>query len=102
MQYSEDEQENKKNEGPKNENLSLLWKAARSITKTLDYLGESLGEFLGITTPKYSYEISHFQSAQEQRAKEEAFEKENSWPDVERNGNNEPVTQGPSKCNERF
>ena len=34
-----------------------------------DYVGESIASFLGITTPKYSYEIEQFKKIQEEQAK---------------------------------
>lgn len=40
-----------------------------------DYVGESLADFFGITSPKYNYEIEHAKRIQEQRAKEREEEK---------------------------
>jgi hypothetical protein len=59
-----------------------------------------LGELLNITTPKYSYEIEQFKKEQEERAKEEAFERDNTW-DVEKS-DEMPVTEVPSKSFEKY
>lgn len=41
-----------------------------------DYVGEKLADFLGITSPKYHYEIEHAKRIQEQRIKEQEEEKD--------------------------
>lgn len=97
-EYSSDEEEEQKPQEPR----SFPWRIARSLINVLDYSGETLGEFFNITTPKYSYEIEQFKKEQEERAKEEAFEKDNTW-DVEKNDEERvPVTEGPSKNVEKF
>lgn len=40
------------------------------VLAACDYVGERIASFLGITTPKYSYEIEQFKRIQEERAKE--------------------------------
>lgn len=98
-EYSDDEEDQKPKE---EENQSFPWRAARSVINALNYAGEALGEFFEITTPKYSYEIEQFKKEQEERAKEEAIEKENTW-DVEKSGNDEKsVTEVPSRSVEKF
>lgn len=39
-----------------------------------DYVGESIASFLGITSPKYNYEIEQFKKMQEQQATRKAKE----------------------------
>uniref|UniRef100_A0A1B6KA88 Protein FAM177A1 n=1 Tax=Graphocephala atropunctata TaxID=36148 RepID=A0A1B6KA88_9HEMI len=54
----------------------MWYKSAEVGSKTLevcDYLGESLATFFGITTPKYQFEIDHFNQL---LAEEEALKKE--------------------------
>ena len=99
-EYSEDEEEQKIS---KIDPLNQSWpaKAVNSIVSALDYAGETLAEFLNITTPKYSYEIEQFKKDQEARAKEAAIEIDNTW-DVEKRRNSEPVTQVPKKSLEKY
>lgn len=99
-EYSEDEDEQKSS---KVDPLNQSWpaKAVNSIVNALDYAGETLAELLNITTPKYSYEIEQFKKDQEARAKEAAFELDNTW-DIEKSHNSEPVTQVPKKSLEKY
>lgn len=94
-EYSEDEEEQKQPD------LNQSWpaKTVKSIVSALDYAGETLAEFLNITTPKYSYEIEQYKKDQEARAKEEAIERESCW-DVEKSHN--PVTEVPKKSLEKY
>lgn len=94
-EYSDEEEESQKPQ----EEKSFPWNVAQKVVDALDYAGETLGELLNITTPKYSYEIEQFKKMEEERAKEEAFERDNTW-DVEKSG--EPVTEVPSKNVEKF
>lgn len=97
-EYSEDEEEQK----PSSElNQNFTARAVNRIVDALDYAGETLAEFLNITTPKYSYEIEQYKKDQEARAKEELFERENTW-DVEKSHDREPVTQVPKKSLEKY
>lgn len=41
-----------------------------------DYVGEKIAGFLGITTPKYSYEIEHAKRMQQRQEKEREEEKD--------------------------
>lgn len=59
----------------------MLHKTIQTGTKVLsgcDYVGESIASFLGITTPKYSYEIETFKKMQEEHA-EILKEDESTW-----------------------
>lgn len=94
-EYSDDED----TQEPQEQNQTFPWRIAQSVINALDYAGETLGEFFHITTPKYSYEIEQFKKEQEQRAKEEALERDNTWDiarDIEKSEGH-PVTQVPSK-----
>lgn len=52
-----------------------------------DYIGESIAAFLGITTPKYRYEIELCKRMQEEKAKAEKEEKEvGGWMEDVRSG----------------
>lgn len=56
-----------------------------------DYVGESIAAFLGITTPKYSYELEQFKKMQEEKAKAEKEEKEvGGWMEA---AQKEPVNE---------
>lgn len=98
-EYSEDEEEQKPS-SELNQNFTARAVVNR-IVDALDYAGETLAEFLNITTPKYSYEIEQYKKDQEARAKEELFERENTW-DVEKSYDREPVTQVPKKSLEKY
>lgn len=65
------------------------WIAHKAITTSTvvlakcDAMGESIAEFLGITTPKYSYEIRLHQRMQEEQARIANEDKESaSWSEV--------------------
>lgn len=45
------------------------------VLTTCDYIGEKITAILGITTPKYSYEIKQFKKMQDERIKQ--LEEEN-------------------------
>uniref|UniRef100_A0A182JIJ9 Uncharacterized protein n=1 Tax=Anopheles atroparvus TaxID=41427 RepID=A0A182JIJ9_ANOAO len=77
------------------------YKLGSSVLAGCDYVGEGLASFLGITTPKYSYEIEEFKRMQaEQEAEDRAiqtFVEQNRQP---QNGNNShSITQTPSGTN---
>lgn len=67
------------------------------VLAACDYVGEAIAAFLGITTPKYKYEIEQFKKMQEEQAKAHKDEKEVSgWmADV-----NKPPTNAQSKTND--
>lgn len=51
----------------------LIYKALRTGNTTLsacDYVGEAIASFLGITTPKYQFEIEEYRRIEEERKKE--------------------------------
>lgn len=43
--------------------------AGNRVVAACDYVGEAIAAFLGITTPKYKYEIEQFKKMQEEQAK---------------------------------
>lgn len=53
-----------------------LQQTGNRILAACDYVGEAIAAFLGITTPKYSYEIEQFKKMQEEHAKALKEEKE--------------------------
>lgn len=50
--------------------------AGNRVLAACDYVGESIAAFLGITTPKYSYELEQFKRMQEEKAKADKEERE--------------------------
>uniref|UniRef100_A0A182PCC2 Protein FAM177A1 n=1 Tax=Anopheles epiroticus TaxID=199890 RepID=A0A182PCC2_9DIPT len=73
-------------------------KLGNTMLAGCDYVGEGLASFLGITTPKYSYEIEEFKRMQaEQQAEDQAiktFVEQNRPPNT-----NHSVVQEPSATN---
>ncbi|CAK1543012.1 unnamed protein product [Leptosia nina] len=74
------------------------WKSGTKLLNAVDYAGESLADFFGITTPKYQIEISEYERIQEEKKKLE--EETAGW--VPRNGGgdiplvlNEPIPLKP-------
>lgn len=58
-----------------------------SVLAACDYVGESIAAFLGITTPKYQYEIDLCKRMQEEKVKAEKEEKEvGGWMEDVRSG----------------
>lgn len=54
--------------------LHKTCKLGSSVLAGCDYVGEGLASFLGITTPKYSFEIEEFKRMQaEQNAEDQAI-----------------------------
>ncbi|KAM3962044.1 protein FAM177B [Aphomia sociella] len=45
------------------------WKSSSKVLNAVDYAGESLASFFGITTPKYQIEISEYERMQEEKRK---------------------------------
>lgn len=60
----------------------------------LTKLGEKLADFIGLTSPKYAYEINYYKKQQERKALEEKLAKENSWATV-KESSTEPITAEP-------
>lgn len=60
-----------------------MHKVLRTGTVTLsacDYVGEALASFLGITTPKYQYELDEYRRLQKEQQKSmEELENAKSW-----------------------
>lgn len=55
--------------------LHKTCKLGTSVLAGCDYVGEGLASFLGITTPKYSFEIEEFKRMQaEQQAEDRAIQ----------------------------
>ncbi|CAH2270074.1 jg16534 [Pararge aegeria aegeria] len=44
-----------------------VWKSGSSALNAVDYAGESLAGFFGITTPKYQIEIDEYERLQEEK-----------------------------------
>ncbi|CAH4034580.1 unnamed protein product [Pieris brassicae] len=42
------------------------WKSGTKLLKVVDYAGETLADFFGITTPKYQIEINEYERIQEE------------------------------------
>ncbi|KAJ2951745.1 hypothetical protein O0L34_g13912 [Tuta absoluta] len=45
------------------------WKSGTKVLNAVDYAGESLANFFGITTPKYQIEIDEYERLQEEKRK---------------------------------
>lgn len=54
--------------------IDHVWVGGSKVLAACDYVGEKLAAALGITTPKYSYEIEQIKKMQKER--EKAFEEE--------------------------
>lgn len=57
----------------------MIHQAHSSSTRILsacDFVGEKIAAFLGITTPKYDYEIEQFKKIQQEKANEKSDELE--------------------------
>lgn len=57
----------------------MIHQAHSSSTRILsacDFVGEKIATFLGITTPKYDYEIEQFKKIQQEKASEKSDELE--------------------------
>lgn len=60
-----------------------------------------MADALGITTPKYAYELNVHKKQLETKAREEKMEKENTWNVVDKTPEN-PITKPPSQSNNQF
>lgn len=54
--------------------LHKAYTTGSAVVSGCDYVGESLASFLGITSPKYNYEIEQFKKMQDQAASRKAKE----------------------------
>ncbi|CAH2090235.1 unnamed protein product [Euphydryas editha] len=77
-------------------------KSGSKLLNAVDYAGESLAHFFGITTPKYQIEINEYERLQEEkkRIEDESF----GWVPKYAGGDiplvlNEPLKEGNSKDN---
>jgi hypothetical protein len=68
----------------------------KKVLSTLDYAGEKLADGLGLTSPKYEYEINQFKKQQAIKEREEKIERENSWV-IESQSPEGPITTAPSQ-----
>lgn len=69
----------------------------RNVVNGLDYTGEKLADFFNITTPKYAYEIEQYRKDQVRRAREEEFDKQNTWKVHPESSSNQPITKPPKQ-----
>ncbi|VVD05028.1 protein FAM177A1-like [Leptidea sinapis] len=46
-----------------------IWKSGTKALNVVDYAGENLAHFFGITTPKYQIEINEYERLQEEKKK---------------------------------
>lgn len=106
-EYSDDDQDQVdgtgRNEGTVDESkmnwgdwmLHKTCKLGSSVLAGCDYVGEGLASFLGITTPKYSFEIEEFKRMQaEQQAEDRAIQNF-----VEQNRSSATVETQPEQSN---
>ncbi|CRK97098.1 CLUMA_CG010448, isoform A [Clunio marinus] len=76
----------------------LIHKAKRFgnvISNGLDYSGEKVGDFFGLTSPKYAYEIAAFEREQARESERKKLEEENNWQKPEKPNSNEPIIRPP-------
>jgi hypothetical protein len=76
----------------------LLHKTKRfgaTLLQGADYTGEKIADLLGITGPKYAYEIEQHRKDVERKAKEQQTEKENTWK-ISKEQIEKPITEPPS------
>ncbi|XP_059062721.1 protein FAM177A1-like [Achroia grisella] len=45
------------------------WKSGTKVLKAVDYAGESLADFFGITSPKYQIEVNEYERIKEEKRK---------------------------------
>lgn len=55
--------------------IDHVWMGGNKVLAACDYVGEKLAAALGITTPKYNYEIEQFKKIQMEREKNGEEEK---------------------------
>lgn len=76
------------------------YKLGSTVLAGCDYVGEGLASFLGITTPKYSYEIEEFKRMQaEQEAEDRAIHTFVEQNRPHNGDNSHTIAQGPSGTN---
>lgn len=71
------------------------WAAGTSTLAAIDYMGEYLAEFFGITTPKYQSEIDEYERKESKR--KELDEMQKGWTEPENLDGN--VSQQPVATN---
>ncbi|XP_068630297.1 protein FAM177A1 [Battus philenor] len=70
-------------------------KSGTKVLNVVDYAGESLANFFGITTPKYQIEIDEYERVKEEKKKIE--EESAGWVSNNSNGNIPLVLNEPSR-----
>lgn len=55
--------------------INQVWHGGNKVLAACDYVGEKIAAALGITTPKYNYEIEQFKRIQKEREKAKEEEK---------------------------
>ncbi|KAL1489601.1 hypothetical protein ABEB36_013550 [Hypothenemus hampei] len=60
--------------------LYKTWAVGTSTLSFLDYVGEGLASFFGITTPRYYFELEEYKKRQEEEQKQ--AEKEKGWSEI--------------------
>lgn len=77
----------------------LMYKVSqfgKKILRGADQAGEKLADGLGITSPKYEYEINQYKKQLLQKEREDKIEKENTWT-IQESPPNEPITKPPAQ-----
>lgn len=68
--------------------IHQAYNTGNRVLNACDYVGEKCASILGITTPKYSYEIEQFKKMQKEREKVKEEEKTNGgWMQATNNNN---------------
>lgn len=71
------------------------WVAGTSTLAAIDYVGEFLADFFGITTPKYQSEISEYERIEAKRKEQEEMHR--GWMEQENADTN--ISQQPTATN---
>ncbi|CAG4961781.1 unnamed protein product [Colias eurytheme] len=74
------------------------WKSGTKMLDAVDYAGESLANFFGITTPKYQIEINEYERMQEEKKRLE--EESVGWVPRNAGGDIPLVLNEPGKGNQ--
>ncbi|XP_038212773.1 protein FAM177A1-like isoform X2 [Zerene cesonia] len=73
------------------------WKSGSKVLNAVDYAGESLANFFGITTPKYQIEINEYERMEEEKKRLE--EESIGWVPKNAGGDIPLVLNEPGKGN---
>lgn len=74
------------------------WKSGTKVLNAVDYAGEGLASFFGITTPKYQLEISEYERLQEEKKRIE--EESVGWVPKNEGGSIPLVLSEPKKLDQ--